>query len=225
MLKGKFTVFTFSTLLFHERSKILFLKVFFSIVVQSLSRVWLFTTPRTAVCQDSLSFTISWSLLKLMSIESVMSSNHLILCCPLFLLPSIFPSIWVFSNESALHTRLPKYWNLNFSISPSTEYSGLISFRVDWLDLLVSKGLLRIFSLLWYIKMVTKTKISVMVIFVVERIWLLSECFQNVLNNMQTLFSYFTHSSLCFLLWNNTNNLLFADPILFPILLKVPWYC
>ena len=84
--------------------------------------------PWTAACQASLSFTISWSLLKLMSIDSVMSSNHLLLCHPLFLLPSVFPSIRVFSNESALHIRWPKYWNFSFSISPSNEYTGLISF-------------------------------------------------------------------------------------------------
>ena len=142
MLKGQFTVFTFSTLLFHERNKILFLKIFFSIVVQSLSHVRLFTTPWTVECQASLSFTISWSLLKLMSIESVMSFSHLILCCPLRLLPSVFPSIRVFSNESALHIRLPKYWNFSLSISPSSEYSGLISFRIDWLDLLAVQGTL-----------------------------------------------------------------------------------
>ena len=142
MLKGQFTVFTFSTLLFHERNKILFLKIFFSIVVQSLSHVQLFTTPWTVECQASLSFTISWSLLKLMSIESVMSFSHLILCCPLRLLPSVFPSIRVFSNESALHIRLPKYWNFSLSISPSSEYSGLISFRIDWLDLLAVQGTL-----------------------------------------------------------------------------------
>ena len=87
--------------------------------------------------QASLSITNSWSLLKLMSIESVMPSNHLILCHPLLLLPSIFPSIRVFSNESTLHIRWPKYWSFSFSISPSNEYSGLISFRMDWLDLLV----------------------------------------------------------------------------------------
>ena len=99
---------------------------FFS--VQSLSRVQLFVTPGTAACQASLSFTNSWSLLKLMSIESVMPSNHLILCCPLLLLPSIFPSISVFSNESVLHIRWPKYWSFRFIISPSNEYSVLISF-------------------------------------------------------------------------------------------------
>ena len=104
------------------------------IVVQSLSHVRLFATSWTAAHQASLSFTISWSLLKLMSIESVMSSNHLILCCPLLLLPSIFPSIRVFSNESALRTRWPKYWSFSFNISPSSEHSGLISFRMDWLD-------------------------------------------------------------------------------------------
>ena len=91
-------------------------------VVQLLSRVWLFVTPWTAAHQASLSFTISLSLLKLMSIESVMPSNHLILCCPLLLLPSIFPSIWVFSSESALCIRWPNYWSLSFSISPSNEY-------------------------------------------------------------------------------------------------------
>ena len=100
--------------------------------VQSFSHVWLFATPWTAACQASLSITNSWSLLKLMSMESVMPSNRLILCCPLLLLPSIFPSIRVFSNESVLHIRWPKYWN--FSVSPSNEYSGLISFRIDWFD-------------------------------------------------------------------------------------------
>ena len=103
---------------------------------QSLSRVWLFVSPWTAAWQDSLSITSSQSLLKLMSIESVMPSNHLILCLPLLLLPSIFPSIRVFSNESVLHIRWPKYWSFSFSIGPSSEYLGLISFRMDWLDLL-----------------------------------------------------------------------------------------
>ena len=100
-------------------------------------------TPWTAAHQSSLSFTISRSLLKLMSIESVMPSNHLILCRPLLLLPSIFPSIRVFSSESALHIRWPKYWSFSFSISPSSEYSGLISFRMDWLDLLAVQGTLK----------------------------------------------------------------------------------
>ena len=99
--------------------------------VQSLSCVQLFATPWTAACQASLSITNSWSLLKLISIELVMPSNHLILCCPLLLLPSIFPSIRVFSSESVLHIRWPKYWCFSFSISPSNEYSGLISFRID----------------------------------------------------------------------------------------------
>ena len=102
------------------------------VVVQSLSRVQLFATPWTAARQASLSFTISQSLLKLMSIESVMSSNHLILCRPLLLLPSIFPSIRVFSNESTLPIREPKYQGFSSSISPSSEYSGLISFSIDW---------------------------------------------------------------------------------------------
>ena len=104
--------------------------------VQSLSHVRLFMTPCTAACQTSLSITNSRSLLKLMSIESVMLSNHLILCHPLLLLPSIFPSIRVFSNELALCIRWPKYWSFSFNISPSNEYLGLISFRMDWLDLL-----------------------------------------------------------------------------------------
>ena len=110
------------------------------VVVQLLSRVWFFATPRTAARQISLSFTISRSLLKLMSIELVMPSNHLVLCCPLHLLPSVFPSIRVFSNESALCIRWPEYWS--FSISPSNEYSGLISLRIDLFDLLAVQGAL-----------------------------------------------------------------------------------
>ena len=110
--------------------------------VQLLSRVWLFLTPWTAACQDSLSITNSRSLPKLMSIESVMASNHLILCRPLLFLPSIPPSIRVFSNESALCMRWPKYWSFSFSISPSNEHPGLISFRMDWLDLLAVQGTL-----------------------------------------------------------------------------------
>ena len=111
--------------------------------VQSLSHVPLFATLWTAACQASLSNTNSQNLLKLMFIESVMPSNHLILCRPLLLLPPIFPSINVFSNESVLHIRWPKYWSFNFSISPSNEYSGLISFRMDWLDLLAVQGTLK----------------------------------------------------------------------------------
>ena len=99
--------------------------------------------PMDCIQQASLSFTISWSWLKLMSIELVMPSNHLIFCRPLLLLPSIFPRIRVFSNESALCLRWPKYWNFSFSISPSNEYSGLISFRMDWLDLLAVQGTLK----------------------------------------------------------------------------------
>ena len=101
------------------------------VVVESLSHAWLFVTSWTATCQASLSFTIFWSLLKLMSIETVMPSNHLILCHPLLFLPSIFPSIKVFSDESVLCIRWPKYWSFSFSISSSNEYSGLISFRMD----------------------------------------------------------------------------------------------
>ena len=104
--------------------------------VQSLSCVWLFVTLWTTARQASLSITNSWSLPKPMSIESVMPSNHLILCCPLLLLPSIFPSIRVFSNESALCIGWPKYWSFSVNISPSNEHPGLISFRMDWLDLL-----------------------------------------------------------------------------------------
>ena len=109
--------------------------------VQSLNHVQLFVTPWTAACQAFLSITNSQSLLKLMSTESVMPSNHLILCHPFLLLPSIFPSIRVFSNESVLHIRWPKYWS--FSISLSSEYSGLISFRIDWFDLLAVQGTLK----------------------------------------------------------------------------------
>ena len=112
-------------------------------VVHSLSHVQLFASPWTAKCQASLSFTILLSLLKLMSIESVMPYNHLVLCCPL-LLPSIFPSIRVFSNQWSLRIRWPKYWS--FSVRPSNEYSGLISSRIDWFDILQFKGLSRIFS-------------------------------------------------------------------------------
>ena len=104
--------------------------------VQSLSRVRLFETPWTAACQASLSITNSWSLFRLMSIGLVMPSSHLILCHPILLSLSIFPSIRVFSNESAFHIRKSKYWSFSFNISPSSEYSGLISFRIDWLDLL-----------------------------------------------------------------------------------------
>ena len=127
--------------------------------VQSLSHVWLFATAWTTAPQASLSITNSWLLLKPMSIESVMASNiHLILCRPLLLLPSIFPSIRVFSNGSVLHIRWPNYWSISFSISPSNEYSGLISFRMDWLDLLaVQRTLKSLFqhhsskaSILWH---------------------------------------------------------------------------
>ena len=108
--------------------------------VQSLSRVWLFVTPWIAARQASLSITNSWTLPKLMSIESVMPSSHLILCGPLLLLPPISPSIRVFSNESLLRMRWPKYWSFSFSIIPSNEHPGLISFRMDWLDLLAVQG-------------------------------------------------------------------------------------
>ena len=111
--------------------------------VQLLSWVRLFETPWTAACQASFSITNSRSLLNLMSTESMMPSNHLILCRPLLLPPSIFPSIRVFSSESVLHIRWPKYWSFSFTISPSNEYSGLISFRMDWLDLFAVQGTLK----------------------------------------------------------------------------------
>ena len=111
--------------------------------VHSLSTVQLFVTPWTAAHQASLSITNSQSLLKLMSIESLMPSNHLILCHPLLLLPSIFPRIRVFSNESAIHIRWPKYWSFSFNISPTNEHPRLISFRIDWLDLLAVQGTLK----------------------------------------------------------------------------------
>ena len=113
------------------------------VIVQSLSRVLLFMTPWTTTRQTSLSFAISQTLLKPMSIESVMPSKHLIFCHPLLLLPSIFPSIRVFSNETALCIKWPKYWSFSFNFSPSNEYSGLISFRMDWLDLLAVQGTLK----------------------------------------------------------------------------------
>ena len=137
----------FSKLMVHYHSKlaewILLKPVCEFSSFQSLSRVWLFATPWTTVCQGSLSITNSWSLPKLMCIESVMPANHLILCCPLLLLPSIFPSIRVFSNESSFHIRWPKYWSFSFSISPCNEHSGLISFRMDWLDLLTVQRTLK----------------------------------------------------------------------------------
>ena len=113
--------------------------------VQSLSCVWLFATPWTAGCQASLSITKPRSSLKIMSIESVMPSNHFILCHPLLLPPSIFSSIRVFSNESVLRIKWPKYWSFSLSISPSNEYSGLISFRMDWLDILTLQGAVKSF--------------------------------------------------------------------------------
>ena len=125
-------------------------------LVQSFSRVQLFVTLWTAACQASLSITNSQSFLKLMFIESVIPSNHLILYRPVLLLPSIFPIIRVFPNESALHIRWPKYWSFSFSISPSNEYSGLISFRMDWLDLLTVQEILK--NLLQY----TSSKASIL---------------------------------------------------------------
>ena len=127
--------------------------------VHSLSCVWLFVTPWTTAGQASLSITNSQSPPKPMSIVAVMPSNRLILCLPLLLLPTIFPSIGVFSNESALHIRLPKYWSFSFNISPSNEYSGLISFRMDWLDLLAVQGTLKSSSVLSFLYSPTLTSI------------------------------------------------------------------
>ena len=124
-------------------NSILLTNVFLFSSVQLLGHVWLFATLWTAACQASLSIANSQSLPKLMSIESVMLSNHLILCRPLLLLPSIFPSIRVFSNESALRMRWPKYWSFSFDMSPSNEHPGLISFRMAWLDLLAVQGTLK----------------------------------------------------------------------------------
>ena len=126
----------------HSRKK---METEYSVIrsVQLLSHIWLFATSWTAACQASLSITNSQSLLKLMFIESVMSSSHLILCHPLLLLPSIFPSIRVFSSESVLPIRCPKYWSFSFNISPSNKYSGLISFRMDWFELLAVQGTLK----------------------------------------------------------------------------------
>ena len=117
-----------------------------SVQFSSVAQSCLFATPWTAACLASLSFTISQSLLKLMSIESVVPSNHFILCCRFLCLPSIFPSIRIFSSTSGLHIRWPKYWSFSFSISPYNEYSGLISFSIDWLISLKSKGLSGVFS-------------------------------------------------------------------------------
>ena len=117
-------------------------KLYSTVSVHSLSRVWLFVTPWSAAHQDFLSITHSRSLLKLMSIDLVKPSNHLILCCPLFLPPSIFPNIRIFSNESALCMRWPKYCSFNFNSSPSNEHPVLISFKMDWLDLLAVQGTL-----------------------------------------------------------------------------------
>ena len=126
-----------------QHLEILWDHIFYSSSVQLLSCVQLFATPWTAACTASPSITNSRSLLKLMSIELVMPSNHLILCCPLFCLPPIPPSIRVFSNESTLRIRWPKYWSFSFSIIPSKEIPGLISFRIDWLDLLAVQGTLK----------------------------------------------------------------------------------
>ena len=149
MFTGSLSMFTRNTRklfvsvqdLVKERSCLINVAIWFVVIVHLLSCVWLFVTPWTAAYQASLSFTISWSSLKLMSIVSMMQSNHLILCCPLLLLPSIFPGIRVFSNELALHLRWPKYGS--FSTNPSSEYSGLISFTTDWFSLPAVQGTLK----------------------------------------------------------------------------------
>ena len=139
---------------------------FLNVVVWLLSRVLLFATPWTAACQSDLSITISQSLLKLMSIESLIPSNHLVLCHPLLLLPLIFPSIRVFSNESVLCIKWPNDWSFSFSINPSNEYSGLISFRMDWFDLAVQGTLKNLLqhhsskaSILWHSALWSNTHI------------------------------------------------------------------
>ena len=139
----KKTVLSFVNSISYVIKGFLFLLEYQFSSVQSPSSVWLFVTPWTPACQASLSIINSWSLLKLVSIESVMPSNHLILCRPLLLLPSSFPSIRVFSNESALWIRCPKYWSFSLSISPSNEYSGLISFSSNWFDLLAVQATLK----------------------------------------------------------------------------------
>ena len=129
--------------------QLLFCIFVYAVVAQSLSHVWLFETSWTAARQSPQPFTISWSLLRFLSIESVLPLNHLIFCFPLHLLPLIFLSIRVFSSEFAVCIRCPKYWSFSFSISPSSEYSGLISFRIDWFDLAAQgtlKGLLQYHS-------------------------------------------------------------------------------
>jgi len=132
---------------YHQRSTVWkFRGLSVVVVVQLLSHVWLFVTPWTATCQGSFFSTVSWSLFKFMYVESMMVSNNLILCCPLLLLCSIYPSSRVFSSEWVLYIRWPKYWSFSFNISPSNEYSGLISFRIDYLISLLSKGLSRVFS-------------------------------------------------------------------------------
>ena len=158
--------------------------------VQSLSHVWLFVSPRTAARQASLSIANSWSSLKLMSIELVMPSNHLILCHPFLLLPSIFPSIRVFSKESVLHIQWPKYWSFSVSISPSNEYSRLISFRMDWLDLLAVQGTHK--SLLKH----HSSKASVLwcsAFFIVQ----LSHSYLTTGNTMMLVLSHFSRVQLC----------------------------
>ena len=131
----------------HSLHHVSFIVIDNHIIVQLLSPIQLFATSWTAAHQASLSITISWSLLKLMSIESMMPSNYFILCCPLLLSPSIFPSIRVFSSESVLCIKWPKYWSFSFSFNPSNEYSDLISFRTDWFDLLAVQGTLKESSL------------------------------------------------------------------------------
>ena len=162
--------------------------------VQSLSHVWLFTTMWTAACQASLSITNSQSLLKHMSTKSAMPSNHLILFCPLLLPPSIFPSIRVFSNESVLQIRWPKYWSFSFTISPSNEYLGLISCRMNWLDLLAVQGtlknLLQVASMSWLWQTVLRWTLGCMCLFQIWFLWCV--CPEvGLLGHMEVLFPVF----------------------------------
>ena len=190
--------------------------------VQSLSHVWLFVTPWIAACQVFLSITNSPVLLKLMSIESVMPSNHLILYHPLLLLPSIFPRIRVFPSESVLHIRWPKYWSFSFSISPSNEYSGLISFRLDWFDLLAIQGTLKSLlqnhsskgSILWrsafFMIQLSQSYMTTGKIIALTRCTfvgkVMSLLFRPQLQNGDTNSTYFEES-----LWRLNNELLFAN--------------
>ena len=164
---------------------------FQSCSIQSFSHVWLFVTPWTAACQASLSITNSWSLLVVISIELVMPSNHLILCRPLLLPPSVFGSIRVFSNESVLCIRWPKYWSFSFIISPYNDYSGLISFRIDWFELLEVQRTLK--SLLQH----HSSKASVLQCSPFFILWSQSCLVQAIISDFKIRSQYFTSSTVC----------------------------